>query len=101
MKAKLSNYSKPRPIFLMVLGDSLLYASTAITGMSIAADNKLAAYISLGCGIIGYFCSKLFAAIEKEHAIVIEEERKVTNTTTVKQVDIPKKIDEANQQAGH
>ncbi len=76
LKPSLKNYSRPRPVWMQVLGDTMLYAGSAITTAGIATGNSLMAYIALGLGIGGYFFSKLFAAIEQEHAFVIEQSHK-------------------------
>lgn len=62
MTPNIKNYAKPRPFWMMVTGDTMIYAGTSITGMSIFADNHTWAYISLGCSVSGYFFTKLFAA---------------------------------------
>ncbi len=62
MKPKLKNYGKPRPVILMVIGDTLLYASTLITSYAIFEGNKTVGIISLLCGAGGFFFTKLYAA---------------------------------------
>ncbi len=62
MRPKLSNYNKPRPFWMAVLGDTLVYASSAITGYALFENDKTMGFISLGCGVAGYFFTKLYAA---------------------------------------
>jgi len=66
MSMSLKNYGRPRPVYLKVIGDTCLYASTAVTGISIYMDEDLTAYIALGAGIVGYFFTNLFNAIREE-----------------------------------
>ena len=47
---------------LMVIGDTMLYASTLITTYAVLEGNKIVALISLGLGIGGFFFTKLYAA---------------------------------------
>ena len=70
MKPSLKNYNKKRPVILMVIGDTMLYASTLITTYAVLDGNKTVALISLGLGIGGFFFTKLYAA----HTEVIENE---------------------------
>lgn len=69
----IKNYNKPRPVWMRVIGDSCVYASSAITGISIANNEDVIAYISLGLGVIGYFFTKMFAAITEEYTRVEHE----------------------------
>jgi predicted phosphoribosyltransferase len=74
-KISLSNYSKPRPVWMSVLGDTCIYVSTTITAIAVGADEKLIAYISLGFGAAGYFFTKLYKATTEELEHVLETQK--------------------------
>jgi hypothetical protein len=69
MAPNIRNYAKPRPFWLMVTGDTMIYLGTSITSMGIFADNHTMAYVSLGCSVAGYFCTKLFNVTQADAAV--------------------------------
>lgn len=87
MKPSLSHYSKPRPVWIKVLGDTLLYAGNAVGFASLWADEKIGATIGFAVGVAAYFFSNLYKAIEGE---IVRQE---TQTTTIEQTttvtDVP------------
>ena len=86
----LKNYAKPRPVYLKIIGDTLIYAGGLITASSIAMDQKVVAFISLGCMIGGFFFTNLFAAIDKERTFeVTDVATDITTTSTVKEIEPP------------
>lgn len=87
MKPSFSNYSHPRPVWIKVLGDTLLYAGNAAGFASLIGNSKLGAFIGFGTGVLAYFFSNLYKAIEGE--IVRQETQTTTieHTTTV--TDVP------------
>ncbi len=56
----MNRYFKPTPKRLRMLGDALLGVSLFITSSAIATDNDIIAYIALGIGIAGKFCTNFF-----------------------------------------
>jgi hypothetical protein len=86
MKPSLSNYTHPRPVWLQVLGDTLLYAGNFSGFASLIGDSKTGAYIGFGVGVLAYFFSKLYKAIEGELV------RQETTTTTIEQTTTIKEV---------
>lgn len=84
MSPSIKNYSKPRPVWIMVIGDTLLYAGNATGFASLIGDSKTGAYIGFGVGVLAYFFSKLYTAIEKE---IIRQETLTIETTVTKETD--------------
>lgn len=86
MKPSLSHYSKPRPVWIKVLGDTLLYAGNAVGFASLWADERIGATIGFAVGVLAYFFSNLYKALEGE---IVRQETEVTtieHKTTVKEV---------------
>jgi len=65
VKPSLKNYNKHRPKILMVIGETLLYASTSVASYGILSEEKVVALGALFCGIGGHFFTKLYAASDK------------------------------------
>lgn len=85
----IKNYSKPRPVWMIAVGDTFMYLGQLIAGVSMFYDEKAIAIVSLIVGTLGYFFTKLYARIEGE---LIRQELTITTieqTTTV--TDIPQK----------
>lgn len=72
MNAHIKNYNKPRPVWMAVLGDTLMYSSTTIAGMGIYSDQHAIAYVALTCGVLAQFFTKLFRASNEELQNVID-----------------------------
>jgi len=62
----LSNYTKPRPVWMIVLGDSLLYCSQTGAAISIFENAKWFALSFLFIGTLGYFLTRLYKAKQEE-----------------------------------
>lgn len=93
MGVSLKNYNKPRPVWMKVLGDTCVYAGSAVTGVAIGNEAHVVAYISLGLLVFGFFFSNLFSALDKERTFEIkDEDSQVVTTKIVK--EIPNKEDD-------
>lgn len=84
----LKNYYKPRPVWMKTLGDTLLYAGNATGFVSIANDSDLGAYFGFGIGVLAYFFSNFYKAIEGE--LIREEQVTTTIQQTTTTIDVPK-----------
>lgn len=60
IKFGFNSYFKPTPKNMRIIGDSLLGASTFLSGYSIITDNPKIALIVLIVGAIGKFLSNFF-----------------------------------------
>jgi len=61
LRANIRNYGKPRPVWIMVLGESLVYIGSAGAGISGFEGNP---WITLGFTIViagGNFCTRLYS----------------------------------------
>ncbi len=58
--SKLTNYYKPTPIFWRKIGDSLLAASTFVTGYSLISSYPTLGIIALITGAFGKFLTDFF-----------------------------------------
>lgn len=90
MAPSIKNYTKPRPVWMMVLGDTFLYVGNAAGFSALGMDAKLFAFISFGVGILGYFFTKLYKATEDE---MIRQETittEITTTVSKQASDVPK-----------
>ncbi len=72
---------------MIVVGDTLLYVSTIITTYAVLEESKIVALISLGCGVGGFFFTKLYAAknevLKAEYSITEDEDGEQTEKITV------------------
>lgn len=74
MRPSIKNYGKPRPVWMRVLGDTLLYASQTGAGISIVSDSKVWAIAFLLTGTGGFFFTKLYAAkVSEDQSININQ----------------------------
>ena len=61
-KPSIRNIGKPRPKIMKAIGDTMIYAGTAVTGSAIYTNNPLMGYIALGCMVLGNLFTNLYAA---------------------------------------
>lgn len=90
MSPSIKNYTKPRPVWMQVLGDTFLYAGNAAGFSALAMDAKLFTFISFGVGLLGYFFSKLYKATEEEMLRQETITTEVTTTVSKESSDVPK-----------
>ncbi len=87
MKPNIKNYAKPRPVWMMVLGETLDYTGKVGAGIAIFSDEKWWAIALLLIGSLSQFFTKLYTAqtnsTKIEYEVSQDESGEVIENLTV------------------